>query len=170
MKLRLSIALLAGLALFACSPKDKTAERPATDDPNAEIVPVNPFFGKWQLVRAQIAPWWDHKGAEPAADTALTLVDFEAKSSSGAPIVTCSKPQYSVSIVTATSLFEGNLKEPFVEARQLGFDINAGEITSLNFSCKDDNKDVSLDFPMLNNDTILLGLDNIIYTLQRTAK
>jgi hypothetical protein len=167
MRALISIVLVAGL--LACSPKVETAvERPATDDPNAEIVPVNPFFGKWQLVRAQIAPWWDGKGEEPVADPALTLADFEPTKSTGAPIMTCSKPRYSVSIITPPGLFEGNLKEPWVEARQLGFVAKDNEITTLNLSCQDNTKDVSLDFPMLNEDTILLGLDNIIYTLQRT--
>jgi len=171
MQFRISFALLAGLALLACSPKadDKMAERPETDDPNAAIVADNPFFGKWQLIRAQIAPWWDHQGPEPQADTNFTMVNFEPGKSSGAPIVTCSKPQYSVSLVGPPVLFEGNLKEPWVEARQLGFTITGNDITQLNFSCKDGNRDVSLDFPMLNDNTIFLGLDNIIYTLQRSA-
>jgi hypothetical protein len=37
----------------------------------------------------------------------------------------------------------------------------------MNLSCTDDNKDVSLDFPMVDDDTFLLGLDNMIYTLKR---
>lgn len=154
------------LGLAACSPK---AEAPAGGDPaiGSEIVPQNPFFGKWQLVRAQVAPWWDGKGEEPIADPKFTTVEFEAGKSTGAPIVTCSKPKYAVSIISPATLFEGNLADPWTQARALGF-AKGPEITQLNLSCTDDNKDVSLDFPMVSDDTILLGLDNVIYTLQRS--
>jgi hypothetical protein len=162
--------LLAGLmstgvlALAACSPK---AEAPAASDADSEIVPKNPFFGKWQLVRAQVAPWWDGKGEEPVADPQLTVVDFEVNKSSGAPIMTCAKPKYSVSIISPPTLFEGNLKDPWMQSRALGF-AKGPDITQLNMTCADDTRDVSLDFPMVSDDTILLGLDNVIYTLQRS--
>jgi hypothetical protein len=153
------------LALAACAPRAEApvvAERSASDP----IIPSNPFFGKWQLTRAQVAPWWDKKGETPLADPALTMLTFEPSKSSGAPIVACDKPKYSVSLATPPGLFQGNLAEPFSEARMLGF--MDKEITVLNFGCESGGADVSLDFPMLNEDTIMLGLDNMIYTLSRT--
>ena len=58
---------------------------------------------------------------------------------------------------------------PQAVSQQLGFTITGNDITQMNLSCKDGDRDVSLDFPMLNDNTIFLGLDNIIYTLQRSA-
>jgi hypothetical protein len=168
MKRRVRLILLAGaLALAACSPK---AEAPAAADRSADapIVAANPFFGKWQLTRAQVAPWWDGKGEEPVADPAFTMVQFAADKSSGAPIVTCDKPQYTVSMITPPGLFEGNLADAFSQARMIGF--MDKDITMLRFGCASGAADVSLDFPMLDDNTIMLGLDNVIYTLSRTPE
>jgi hypothetical protein len=43
----------------------------------------------------------------------------------------------------------------------------ARDILSLNLSCTQDNTDVSLDFAMADDATVMLGLDNMIYTLKR---
>ena len=40
----------------------------------------------------------------------------------------------------------------------------------MSFSCESGGGDVSLDFPMLDDNTIMLGLDNVIYTLTRTPE
>ncbi len=42
------------------------------------------------------------------------------------------------------------------------------DITAMSFSCESDAADVSLEFAMLDENTIMLGLDNMIYTLTRT--
>ncbi len=165
---RVFIALLMGaLIAGACSPQTEgPAGAPTASSADGPITPVNPIFGKWQLVRAQVAPWWDGKGPEPIADPAFTAIDFQPKSSSGPPIATCARPIYSVSLVTPAALFQGNLKDPWADARKLGF--LKSDITMLSFSCGDNNKDVALDFPMQAEDTLMIGLDNVIYTLQRT--
>lgn len=153
--------LAVALALAACSP---STEKPAVA---AEATaPKNPFFGRWQLIHAQVAPWWDGKGEEPIADPAFTTVTFEPNKSSGPPIVTCDQPQYSVSLVTPPGLFEGNLADAFTQARMLGF--LDKDITVMSFACESGGADVSLHFPMLDDNTIMLGLDNVIYTLTRT--
>jgi hypothetical protein len=165
---RICIALMMGAVVVgACSPKGEgPAGTPAASSADGPITPVNPIFGKWQLVRAQVAPWWDGAGAEPVADPAVTAIDFEPKSSSGPPIATCAKPIYSVSLVTPAALFQGKLKDPWMDARTLGF--LKSDITMLSFSCGDNDKHVELDFPMPAEDTLMLDLDNVIYTLQRT--
>jgi hypothetical protein len=163
------LILLAGaITLAACSPK-AAAPAPEPERPaDASIIPKNPFFGKWQLTRAQIAPWWDGKGDEPVADPTLTMIDFRPGRSSGAPVLACDKPKYSVAMVTPAGLFEGNLPDPFLTARTLGF--LDKDITMLSFGCASGSADVSLDFPLLNDDTIMLGLDNVIYTFTRTPE
>jgi hypothetical protein len=161
-RLARSVLLTGILALAACSPKAEAPGHSAGDT----IVASNPLFGKWQLTHAQVAPWWDGKGEAPLADPAFTSVTFAPDKSSGPPLVTCDKPKYSVSIVKAPGLFEGNLADPFPQARMLGF--MKQDITMMSFGCASGTADISLDFPMLDDDTILLGLDNVIYTLTRT--
>jgi len=148
-------------AISACSPQ---AEAPDKADVTR---PGNPFFGSWKTETAQVAPWWDGAGASPEMDPDFqsTPIVFAAGKSSGPKLVTCDAPVYAVSLVTPEGLFEGNLPHPAIDASRLGF--SAGEIQSLNLSCTEDKKDVSLDFAMASDDTILLGLDSMIYTLKR---
>ena len=65
------------------------------------------------------------------------------------------------------SLFEGNLPDPARDAAALG--ITDLDVTVLTLYCSDNNADVSLDFPMRDAETILLGLDNVVYTFKRTG-
>lgn len=150
------------LAIAACSP---AAEAPA--EGADAITPRNPFFGTWELTAARIAPWWDKQGAEPAPDPAFTTFRLAADAASGPPIVTCAKPAYSTNIVPPRALFEGNLPDPATDAAAFG--ITALDITMLTFSCTDNDADVSLDFPMADDGSILLGLDNVVYTFRRTG-
>lgn len=159
-----SVLLLAGLAaLAACSPGADNDDVPAADVAR----PGNPFFGTWTTATAQVAPWWDQPGAAPEMnpDFQNTPIVFAASESSGPDIVTCAEPVYAVNIVRPRALFEGGLPDPQADAAALGF--SGSDITELNLSCTGDGRDVSLSFPMVDEDTILLGLDNMIYTLKR---
>jgi hypothetical protein len=160
--LRVPAALiLAVFAAMACSPR---ADAPGGTD---VARPGNPFFGSWKVETARVAPWWKGPGEPPQMDPEFqdTAIVFEAKKSSGPGIVACDAPVYAVSLVGPATLFEGNLPNPAAEAAALGF--SPTDIQSLNLSCTRDQKDVSLDFAMAGEDTILLGLDNMIYTLKR---
>lgn len=165
------------MALAGCdqpveTPVDMASSAPVEVTPDAvsgadAITPQNPFFGNWAMTSAKIAPWWDGKGEEPAADPAFSgNIVLGANKTSGPGIMMCDKPKYAVNIVSPRSLFEGNLPDPGKNATDLGF--KSSEISTLNFSCSENDKDVSLDFPMIDDDTIMLGLDNVIYTLKRT--
>jgi hypothetical protein len=163
-----SIMLAAALVLAACSPSpgESPTEPAAQSSAETPIVPKNPLFGRWQLTRAQVAPWWNGEGEKPVADPALTTMEFQPGKSSGPPIATCDKAEYAVSLITPAGLFEGNLPDPFTQARMLGF--LEKDVTLVRFSCASGGADVSLDFPMLDDNTVMLGLDNMIYTLTRT--
>ena len=153
-------ALAGFIALAACSPGDS--------DPDASVArPGNPFFGTWKTATAQVAPWWTAPGAPPQMDPEFqnTPIVFAAGKSSGPAIVACKAPIYAVDFTRPRALFEGHLQDPARDAAALGF--TSEDITKMNLSCTDDNRDVSLDFPMVDDDTILLGLDNMIYTLKR---
>lgn len=150
------------LVLSACSPAaEKPAETAGVDIPT----PRSPFFGAWHMTGSVVAPWWDHKGDEPKPDPAMSSFMFEANTSTGAPIVTCDKPRYTTNIMPARALFQGNLPDPPKDAPALGF--TDPDITVMSFDCQSSADDVSLDFPMLDENTIMLGLDNILYTFKR---
>lgn len=162
-------AAIAAATLQACSPAAETKPQ-ATPTPEISgadaITPQNPFFGAWSLEGAKIAPWWDHKGEEPSPDPAMTKIVFGADASSGPPLLTCDKPKYAVNLVASRALFEGNLPDPAKDAATMGFGPEGA--TSMTFTCASGTTDVSLDFPMVDEDTIMLGLDNVIYTFKRT--
>lgn len=150
------------LTLVGCSP----ASEPLAASADA-IAPRNPFFGTWELTAARIAPWWDRQGEEPTPDPAFKTLTLAADKSSGPPIITCAKPSYSTNIVPPRALFEGNLPDPAKDAAAFG--ITALDITTLTYSCEDNAANVSLDFPMADDGTILLGLDNTVYKFKRTG-
>jgi hypothetical protein len=153
--------LALALAVAACSPE---AETP---DAAEKSRPGNPFFGVWRTETAQVAPWWNGPGGAPEMnpDFQNTPITFAADKSSGPKLIACDAPVYTVSLVRPEGLFEGNLPAPAMDAASLGFP--ARDILSLNLSCTQDNKDVSLDFAMADDATVMLGLDNMIYTLKR---
>ena len=80
-------------------------------------------------------------------------------------LLNCDKPSYAVNIVSPRGLFEGNLPDPGKDATELGF--ASSEISTMTFTCVSGTADVSLNFAMIDDDTIMLGLDNVLYTLKR---
>jgi len=160
--LRIALAS-AALALAACSPAADNAATNGADVPT----PRNPFFGAWEVTRAHIAPWWKGPGDEPAADPAFARFTLHADKTTGPPLLTCDKPNYTTNIASASALFQGMLPEPAADAAALGF--TSPEITVMSFTCESGASDVQLDFPMLDEKQIMLGLDNVIYTFKRTG-
>jgi hypothetical protein len=163
MVLRASAVALA-FALASCSP---AAEAPAAKSGVDIPTPNNPFFGAWEMTASAVAPWWDQAGPEPAAEPDMAKFTLAADKSSGPPLLTCDKPSYATNITPQRGLFEGNLPDPAKDAAALGF--TSPDIVTLSFSCPSATADVSLDFPMLNDNTILLGLSNVIYTYRRAS-
>ncbi len=161
MKTILAIALI---ALAACSPAAENKSAEGADIPT----PRNPFFGTWELTAARIAPWWKGPGEDPAPDPAMTTFTLRADETTGPPLLTCSKPSFSTNMASARSLFQGNLPDPDADAASLGF--TSPDITVLTYTCSDSDADVALDFAMLDEERIMLGLDNVIYTFRRTGK
>jgi hypothetical protein len=159
---RSALALMA-LALAACTP---AAEEPAATGAEA-VTPRNPFFGTWEIKSARIAPWWDGQGEEPAADPAYANLNLEAAATTGAPVLTCDKPSYMTDIVPLRGLFQGLLPEPEKDAAALG--LTEASPTVLTFSCASGTADVEAQFVMVDANTILLGIDNVIYTYARTG-
>ncbi len=165
-RLVMAVASLAAL-LGACTPKTGDAQAAAPAPSGADVItPGNPYFGSWAIFAAKVAPWWDEKGDTPVADPAFSKFTLAADKSSGPPLLTCDKPRYALNMVPPRGLFEGGLPDPVKEATALGF--ASSSITVMNFSCQSGTADISLEFPMVNDDTIMLGLDNVLYTFKRT--
>lgn len=165
---RICRLLAAAGMLQACSPasEPKPASEAAAASGVEAITPQNPFFGGWGLEGAKIAPWWDRKGEEPVPDPAMAKISFGAEASAGPPLLTCDKPKYAVNVLSPRRLFDGALPDPAKDAAGMGF--NPEGVTTMTFTCASGTADVSLDFPMVNDDTIMLGLNNVIYTYRRT--
>jgi hypothetical protein len=160
--------------LCGCSP---TAETPApkpiattapatapTPDKSAQIAP---FLGHWRQSAVVIAPWWNGKGDRPEADPEFAEKDtvLMATSSSGPGIVHCEEAVYSPTSLPLDSLFEGNLKDPAKDAAKLG--ITGSDIPTMLQGCKSSTGDLELLFHLTEPDTLMLGLNNMIYTLKR---
>lgn len=166
MNLRAICLVLAAsaLGLAGCSPAaEKPAEKAGVDVPT----PHNPFFGTWEMSASAVAPWWDHKGAEPTADPAMAKFVFAPDKSSGPPMLTCDKPRYTTNITPDRGLFQGNLPDPAKDAPALGF--TSPDVVVMSFSCQSGTGDFLADFPMVDDNTIMLGLDNVLYTFKRAA-
>lgn len=152
------------LGISACSPSaEKPAEKSGVDLPT----PSNPIFGTWQMTSSAVAPWWDHAGAAPTADPAMGKFVFTPDKSSGPPILTCDKPRYTNNIMPDRALFQGKLPDPAKDAPALGF--TNPDVIVASFSCQSGTGDFLADFPMLDDNTIMLGLDNMLYTYRRAA-
>jgi hypothetical protein len=167
---------LTGLAalICACSPTAQppapkpivttSPAAPSAADPSAKI---GPFLGHWRQSAVVIAPWWDGKGDKPEADPEFSLRDtvLTATSSSGPGIVNCEEAVYSPTSLPLDSLFEGNLRDPANDAAKLG--IKGSDIPTVLQHCKSSTGDLELLFHLTDQDTLMLGLDNMIYTLKR---
>jgi hypothetical protein len=95
-----------------------------------------------------------------------SLVELAAVNSSGPELTTCAAPKFTTISTDPRGLFQGSLTDPEKQAAELGF--KPENILVLSFSCDENQRDVSLDFAMADDNTILLGLDNMIYTLMRS--
>jgi len=149
-------SFLAGLCLFASIPT------------HAQSV----FTGSWTVIASQPAPWVGPKSElkphyEPALKNAV--ITFRTNRVDAPSWFACPKPHYAITELEADSLFEGGLADPDrgmttpkETAAKLGF--VGDKFPTLETGCAE------LSFHLAAPDTILLGLNNVVYTLKRTAK
>lgn len=151
------------LSLSACSPVAETKPAEGVDVPT----PRNPFFGTWELTTARIAPWADQQAGQPQADPSFAKIVFAADMSSGPKLLACDKPLYATNIVAPRDLFAGKLAAPAQDAPAMGF--TSPDVTVMSFSCQTGGNDTLADFPMRDDGSIMLALDGVLYTYQRTG-
>lgn len=120
--------------------------------------------GTWRVFRMQPAPWVDD--AAQLAPSAIALgarLEFAQDALRGPAALACAQPRYHDLPVPAPGLFQGGLPDPERQARDLGFAPDT--IPSLRIDC--DN--ASFDVHFADADTLLLALDNRIYSASRAA-
>ena len=129
------------------------------------------FAGSWTVVKAEDAPWLAGRSdLTPSYEPKLQHAKFVFRADRlEAPIwIACRHPQYQLSMVGPESLFEGGLDDaehgltdPKGLAAKLGF--KGDQIPTLEGACSE------VAYHLADPDTILFGLNNVIYTLKRDA-
>src|SRR5262245_20407823 len=125
------------------------------------------FAGTWAVVDAQQAPWVDAAGAPAPVNEAMRQgrITLAADRVDGPPPVGCAQPRYEIVRAGPDYLFQGGLSDPAKQAAALGF--GAGEIVHLSLACVRDGADIGMDFSLVDEDTALFALDNVIYRIER---
>ncbi len=122
------------------------------------------LLGEWRFERAQTAPWIDPLApaqVTPWIGQSLQLADLELV---GPGVLNCDQARYQRLAVPPSGLFQGGLPAPAEDvARALGF--AEGEHDTLRLDCSSG----SFDFHRVDEAHLLLALDNVIYTLSRSA-
>jgi hypothetical protein len=126
------------------------------------------FAGTWVVDGAQPAPWVDgSSGAQPVVNDAMRQgrITFAADRVDGPPPLGCAQVRYDVVRAGPEYLFQGGLADPAAQAAALGF--GGGEIVHLNLGCVRDDADIGMDFSLIDADTAVFALDNVIYRMVR---
>ena len=137
----------------------------------ARAVAQGVFKGSWTVTSSQDAPWVGPKSElKPHYEAALrnAVITFRPNRVDGPSWFACPKPHYALTDLEPDSLFEGGLADPDrgmttpkETAAKLGF---VGEkFPTLETGCAE------LSFHLAAPDTIMFGLNNVIYTLKRSA-
>jgi hypothetical protein len=127
------------------------------------------FAGSWTVIKAEDAPWIGPKSdLKPYYEPALrnATITFRTDRVDGPSWFACPKPVYAITELEPESLFEGGLDDadrgmtsPKETAAKLGF--VGAKFPTLETGCAE------LSFHLAAPDTILFGLNNVIYTLKR---
>jgi hypothetical protein len=127
------------------------------------------FAGSWTVVKAEAAPWLTARPElQPSYEPKLKNAKFVFRADRlDAPIwIACRHPHYEITRGGPEMLFEGGLDDPEHGlndpkglAAKLGF--KGDQIETLAGACSE------LSYHLADNDTILFGLNNVIYTLKR---
>src|SRR5581483_10852839 len=135
----------------------------------ADNATLGPFLGRWNVVSADPAPWVDPHDASTTPDfdkkLAHMTITFAKTAIEAPPPFGCKKAVYTLNTTEPEGLFEGGLKNPEADAAKLGF--KDKKITSLNEGCASAAADFERDFAMMDPDTLVFALNNVVYRLKR---
>ena len=135
---------------------------------SAPAIAQDIFAGTWVVTDAQPAPWVDATaGTQPDIDQTIRRGTFIFKKDTieGPAPFDCKKVQYTISEVGPDYLFEGGLTNPVPQAAALGF--TSQKIVSLNMGCIRSDADIEMDFDLVDHDTAVFALNNVIYKMVR---
>ena len=123
------------------------------------------IIGRWRIVHSTVAPWvLQAKVVDPRRDLIGRTVTFGPHRVVGPGIIDCANATYTPTSVSAEGLFQGSLLAPASDAAaRLGLVTMPVRGTSL--SCDAGVFELHRADPT----TLLLALDNVIYTLDRSA-
>ncbi len=138
------------------------------------LAAADPFYsGKWKIVSAAVAPWWQDKSHKPDDSGVRAFVGktitFSAASIQGPGLFACKRTQYKLDDYPADSLFQGAFGEmqlrdksvdPAKIAASLGF-------KGTNWKTLETGCEAEIDYHFLDPTTAAIGLDNYVYTLKK---
>jgi hypothetical protein len=121
------------------------------------------IHGSWRVALGRRAPWLERK--DPLPDTTEWLgkgVKFAGKRVSGPTLLTCADAGYETVDFPADALFQGGLPAPPERAaRALG--IKHFPVPSVELNCETG----LFDFHLVAKDTMLVAVNNVIWTMVR---
>ena len=126
------------------------------------------FAGSWDVFNVHAAPWLDaNVDSKPYLNEEIARgrITFMADSVQGPGFLNCDKAHFEVMKVPPEYLFQGGLTDAARQAKDLGF--AEGEIVQLSMSCISDDADISMAFELIDQDTAVFALDNMIYRMKR---
>lgn len=119
-------------------------------------------FGAWRVERIEIAPWSDDASAGKVASPLGAAVRLGKDSVAGPHPLACANAHWETTSTPADGLFQGNLPAPAeTAARNLG--IGAFPVAGAALDCDSG----AFEFHFADASTLLLALDNRIWTLSR---
>lgn len=119
----------------------------------------------WRIERGVVAPWTPARARlTPAEGIAGQSLRFTEGTVTGPSPLACAQTEYEFLVSPAEGMFQGNLPSPAeAAARKLG--VRQFPVLSMRVIC-----DRGLfDYHLISRDTMLLGLDNVVWTLARVA-
>jgi len=131
------------------------------------------YVGKWKIVSAVVAPWWEDRTHKPDDAEMRSLVGktitITSKAIQGPQILACTGTRYQVKDYPADFLFQGAFGEmhrldksvdPIKVAATVGF--HGSSWKTLETGC-----DAEIDYHFIDPTTAAIGLDNYVYTLKK---
>jgi hypothetical protein len=119
------------------------------------------IIGEWRMTRAVVAPWTDEAGAGARPDWIGARVVFAPKAVKAPTPLGCENAKYEATRVPPEGLFQG-AGLTLGQANALG--LGAGDRDGVSLTCDTGVFELHFAAP----DTMLLALDNRIWTLDRT--
>lgn len=123
------------------------------------------LLGTWRVSVGAVAPWVRENEPQPNRRELIgATVTFAPTAVSGAPIMACANARYESTNMPAEGLFQGGLPAPATTAaRALGF--KALPVAGVSLTC---DRGI-FEYHVADAQSILVALDNVIWTLNRSA-